>query len=78
MLTPNLVNATSNQDTSYKYLGYGFEDQRQALKFLQSNITNFGGDPAKVWIFNNKKKYVSLKKNYDPYKQLWVLVEYSC
>ncbi|XP_072030208.1 cAMP-regulated D2 protein-like [Amphiura filiformis] len=41
-----VLNANHTSDDNY--LGYGFQDQRHALKFVQTNIENFGGDPGKV------------------------------
>ncbi|XP_046342029.2 neurotactin-like [Haliotis rufescens] len=49
-MTLDLLSKASDTGTSGNY---GFMDQIQVLKWIQSNIRNFGGDPNKVTLFGH-------------------------
>ncbi|XP_067672221.1 para-nitrobenzyl esterase-like [Haliotis asinina] len=49
-MTLDLLSKASETGTSGNY---GFMDQIQVLKWVQSNIRNFGGDPGKVTLFGH-------------------------
>ena len=38
----------AESDKSYDFHGYGIQDQRQAMLFVQRNIATFGGNPDQV------------------------------
>ncbi|XP_046342036.1 para-nitrobenzyl esterase-like [Haliotis rufescens] len=56
-MTLDLLSKASDTGTSGNY---GFMDQIQVLKWIQSNIRNFGGDPNKVTLFGQSSGGTSI------------------
>ncbi|XP_067672210.1 para-nitrobenzyl esterase-like [Haliotis asinina] len=56
-MTLDLLSKASETGTSGNY---GFMDQIQVLKWVQSNIRNFGGDPGKVTLFGQSSGGTSI------------------